>query len=428
RHFSSSARQTWWVFCICLVGGGLGAHVLLLESILKPANAMKRLFASPETSPTWVFYEQCRGAYLFQTLFDAHFVFIWFLALAAVVSFYFALRQPSAWRTALAALLFAAITLVHIHEAVLLTLIAASVLVLLWRKGLLTPGVLVSSFCCLVPAWAMLALLLHIYSSSGLPVPDYRMYNMAIAILFVAYPLGWVLLAWGLSRYWERAGFLECFLLGWLLACTGMTLSGPFYTFGDRGLMTLLVPLYLIAGSIYFSHFRTVTPLAAALAVFVLALTPLREVRVQWRQSGFDPSASYRFLSPDHQAILVTLRHAADAKDVLLAHEDELRWLAPEYPGKTYYAHFFMTVNYWQKRSNVDRFFSAGAAEQDAFLRKEGIRFVYVEPGRNSASLADVHNLVPLIRNSAGTLFQYTGGDRQPQANSSAVDARREPT
>lgn len=407
RHFTQRTGGTWWVFLVALFGGGLGAPLMMAETAAKSPT---RWFASPETGPTWVFFEECRGSYLIGTLFDSHFLLMWLLSLAAVVAFYFALRRPSPGRVAGAAVLFAVVSLVHLHEAVLLTLIAAAVLVLCWRKRVLTGRAAAAAVLCLVPAWAVLGVLLAVYSSSGLPVSPWRAHHISAALLFAAYPVGWVVLAWGFRDYWDRAGLPECFLIGWLLGCTGLTLSGPFYAFGDRGIMTLLVPLYLIAGACYFAGGRRVPVLAAVVLAPILFTTAVQELRFQWRRSGFDPTASHKFLSPDHRAIADALAARATPDDALLAEQKDLLWLATSHPGKFYSSHFFLTVDFTRKNARIAQFFRDPPAERAAFLTRERIGFAYAPAGKAADALAATPGVVVVVANGAGTLVELPQG------------------
>jgi hypothetical protein len=95
RHFLRSAYQTWWVYLVILLGGGLGAHFLFLEALLKPVGGPARLFANPDAPAGWIFEEDRRGSYLIGTCFDTHFAVIWLMPPAAVVSFSWARRAPS---------------------------------------------------------------------------------------------------------------------------------------------------------------------------------------------------------------------------------------------------------------------------------------------------------------------------------------------
>jgi hypothetical protein len=254
-----------------------------------------------------------------------------------------------------------------------------------------------------------------LFHSSGLPVSPWRGANVPFSTLMLAYPLVWALLAWGIGAYWRRGGLDECFLLGWALGGVLELMSGPFYPYAPRGAVTLQIPLFIIAATIYFTA-RARVPLAAALAaLLLLGATPFNVLRYEWRGSRFNAHAPYMFLSPDHRALLDTLRQHAHSEDVLLVDksavgwaQDDL-WLAPAFPGRHYCGHFFLTVDYKRKRAKAARFFRAPAAEQAAFLQAEKIRFVFVAPTDTPERLTQVPGLALLSANSAGALFEYTG-------------------
>jgi len=56
-------------------------------------------------------------------------------------------------------------------------------------------------------------------------------------------------------------------------------------------------------------------------------------------------------MSIEHREIVDLLRHRASPKDVLIVDKSEVPWktddlwLAPEYPGKLYCGHFFLTAD-----------------------------------------------------------------------------------
>jgi hypothetical protein len=238
--------------------------------------------------------------------------------------------------------------------------------------------------------------------------------NVLFATLLISYPLAWLLIGWGLRRYWQEAGFKECFLLGWALGCVALTLSGPFYPYPDRGLMTLQVPLCVIAGAIYFRRFARVKPLVAVAAVLILAGTPAYVTYTHLRDSGFNPELGSVFMSAEHRAIVDTLGQSAAANDILIVDKAALPWrtddlwLAPDYPGKFYCGHFFLTVDYERKCAEVVRFFDErDPSRQTAFLREKGIRFVYVQASREPARFAGIPGFVVLSEQTIGTLFEY---------------------
>jgi len=416
HHFLRPRYQAWWVFVIILLGGGLGAHLKLL-SVLSFANnnfILRRTLIDGfwNSRP----FEDYRGHYVFTTLFDTHFLLIWLVSLAALFALYSTFRKPSIWRVLLTAGLYVLATLLHVYEGITLIMITASITFLLWRKGLLSRSVLITSASVTLSVAACMAFQFLLYRSSGLPVSPWRAINILTSILLIAYPLAWVVIAWGIMEYWRKAAFKECFLLGWILGCTILTLSGPFYPYPDRGTVTLQIPLYIVAGAIYFSRFRRITPIAALIVIVLLGATPVWAVRAWWNQTTFSPDRPYIWMSAEHREMVDLLQQRASEKDLLMVDKsafdwqtDDL-WLVPEYPGIPFPGHFFLTVDYERKRAEAVDFFGSTSEEQEAFLRDRGIRFLYVPAEQDPERFERVRGLVLVNAASIGSLFEYTGG------------------
>ncbi|HEY7317490.1 MAG TPA: hypothetical protein VIE89_07940, partial [Candidatus Binatia bacterium] len=248
RHFMITPYQTWWVFLIIVLGGGLGAYLKILNfidlghySYVLKQTVIDGYRAQPV-------FEDYRSHYVFITLFDTHFLLIWLVALASILSFYFTLRQFSWGRAVLTGILFATATVLHVYEGVTLVVVTLAVAFVFWRKGFELRPALTTTAVCTLFVIACLTWIFLLYRSSGLPPPTWRGLTIPISTLLIAYPLAWLMMAFGLGQYWRNARFDECFLLGWALGCTALTLSGPFYPYPDRGTMTLQVPIYIIAG------------------------------------------------------------------------------------------------------------------------------------------------------------------------------------
>jgi len=409
-QFSRSPRQTWWVFLTILIGGGLGAHLKLLSqlAVVKENLVLERLLAEPLRAGS--LFEDFRDHYVFATLFDTHFLLIWLITAAAVLSLYFTLRTFSPWRLVLTASLYAAATLLHLYEGVTLMAITGAVTLLCWRKGIAIRPALASSAACALAVTMCLLWLAFLQRESGLPPPPWQGLNVLVSSLLLAYPLGWALIAWGLPGYWRGAGLDECFLLGWVLGCTALALSGPFYPYPHRSILTLQIPIYLVAGAIYFARHDHVSWRAALVAILILGATPAFVLRNRWVNSGFDVNATHRFLNVAHREIVDLLSREAREGDLLAADPKDVLWLAPEYRGTHYCGHFFLTVDYERKCGELARFFDGEPAEQAAFLQREGVRFLYVDAGRDPRRFARVPGLVLLKEAPVGSLFEHGAG------------------
>jgi hypothetical protein len=413
RHFLRAPHQVWCVFLAILLGGGLGAHLKLLSYLGQSSSVfvLQRLIVEPlRDQPT---FDDFRFAYVFVTLFDTHTSLNWLATIASVLSLYFTLRGFSLVRVIVTAVTFAGMTLLHVYEGVTLLMITAAVGVLCWRKGLVVRPALITMVACTLSVGASLLLLWVLYHSSGLPVTPWRARTIPFSVVVLAYPLAWALIGWGLFSYWRRAGLNECFLLGWALGCTALTLSGPFYPYPDRGAMTLQLPLFIMAGSIYFARHSRVTLRAALVAALMLGAGPVFElVARQWVPVSFRTDAPYMFVSEAHHDVINRLREQAGPDDVLLATDADVLWLAPEFPGKLYLGHFFLTVDYERKRGEVARFFDSSPADQAAFLQTRRIRFVYAAADREPERLREVPGLSVQVTRPIGTLFEHSPPER----------------
>jgi len=419
RHFLLSRYQTWWTLLVILLGGGLGAHMLILNQFhTARSNPVFKMLVTDGLKDAIVF-DNYRNHYIFTTLLDAHFLVFTVIALLAIVSFYYALRSFSLLKVLLAAALFGVATVLHIYEGVTLVFIGAGVSFLLWRKGLLTGQALITLFACALAAGVATIWQMYLFKTSGLDIPAWRAQAIYFSELLLAYPVAWALMAWGLGDYWRRAGFNECFLLGWALGCIVLTLSGPFYPYPDRGVMTLQVPIYIIAAAIFFAHRERVGIVAALVLLFVLGATPVYKSWERWSRADFESQATgvprpYTWMSPEHQEVANILHRRGTEHDVLAvdkvrpSYQSDDLWLAPGFPGKLYCGHYALTPQYPRKREEIEALLEASdPSVATEILQRTGIRFLYVASDRMPDRLKGIPGLVPLHEASIGTLFEY---------------------
>jgi hypothetical protein len=435
RHFTESRYQSWWCFTVILIGGGLGAHLLLLENfgIVKKTFILDRVIIESIQSGPGMILEEYWGHYALSTLTDDHFLMIWFAMFAAVISFYFTVSKFSLVRVLLTAALYAVLTLLHLYAGVTLTMITLSITFLCWRKKLETRPALVTSAVCIASVIGCMCWHFYMFRSSGISIPRWRAPNILISTLLLGFPLAWLMIFTGLSDFYRRAGLKECFLLGWALGCVILALSGPFYPYPDRGIYTLQIPLYLIAGNIFFSRYKRVDKVAIIVMFLFLGATPAWMLKNHWVQyNGYDPHKPHVWMSAGHCEIVDVLKDRAAEEDVLMVDKTPLDWaaddlwLAPYHPGKLYCGHFFLTPQYEEIRAGVIDFFrSSDPNEQAAFLDRERIRFIYVnaqeypeyfdkrihEPER----LERIPGVSLIEATSVGYLFEYSAGSPNVQ-------------
>ena len=431
RHFMESKYQTWWCFMVILIGGGLGAHLLFFDNFkfVQNNHILNSIIIESLASRPRAIFEGYRGHYVFITLGDGHFIIIWLVTLISVISFYFTLRKFSPQRVMLTAALYAAMTLLHCYGGITLIMITMSVAFICWKKNLEIRATIITALVCIISVVICLWWQFALFRSSGLPIPQWRALSILVSTLLIAYPLGWLMIFLGLPDFYRNAGLKECFLLGWVLGCVVLTLSGPFYPYPDRGVYTLQIPLYLIAGTIYFSRHRRVTWTTALVIILVLGATPTWVLKNHWvRHKKYNPNTPYVWMSPEHCDIVDELRNRATEEDVLLVDKsapdwatDDL-WLAPYHLGKLYCGHFFLTPQYEKKRSEVTNFYETSESEEQvAFLERERIRFIYVNAQHDPVRFERVHDpqrfeRIPgmslLKSTSIGSLFEYSSGSR----------------
>ena len=411
RRYLADQAMRWWVFLAIMFGGGLGGHLKLLEStpVLGQLPLVRRVLIEP--AAPWPVFEEYRSHYVFKALYDSHFLLLWIVALLAILALARAVERWSPGRAALAASLFALMTVLHVYEGVTLMAIALAVVLACWKhpaerktamRLVVWTGVVVAV------VYAALGML---FRRSGMPMPDWRAVNILFSIVVIAFPIAWWLMAIGLRDYWLGAGLRERFLVAWGAACTVLTLSGPFYPYPDRGTLTMPVPVLLIAGAIFLARFGRPSRRALVVALAVFAAGPTWQFARTWYFTGFRPDAPFIYLSADHRSVIDSLTARATASDVLLAEGPDLLWLAPEFPGRFYLGHFFLTPGYRLKREALER----AMAEPDslgALVERSGARFVFAGAGRDLALVSSTPGLVPITTGPTGMLFEV----RRPPA------------
>jgi hypothetical protein len=236
--------------------------------------------------------------------------------------------------------------------------------------------------------------------------------NILAATLLIAFPASWVLLALGGARYVREGGVPARFIVGWALACTVVTLSGPFYPYPDRGTMTMQVPLMIATGAIYFMRRPRLTTNAAIVALALYAPTPIWQLSRSWHFSSFRTDAPFMHLNAAHRQSIAALGEAADTSDILLAEPRDLLWLAPEFPGRLYVGHFFLTVNYKAKNEALTRALQAPDS-MAALLSSSGTSLLFVHADRDPSRFASLPNVQVLATTTEGTLFRVGGHGRR---------------
>ena len=408
--FLSNTRQVRWAFLAILVGGGLGAHFRVIAAAADRLDStfFSALAQSVRTLPV---LENDRGHYVVTTIFDTHFLYIWLIVTLAVLATYSVVRRPTVQGALLLVVADAVVTISHIYSGV--NLVAVTAAVLFCVKGRSPGGGARWALAITVLTVAVVGgVQLLLYKSSTLPTP-----NWSTAVypheLFLAFPLAWILLVAGRRWFLREGGLRERFVAGWLLGCTVLALSAPVYPYAERATITLQIPLYFATIAIYFGLFGWQRWWVGVVAVTILCGTPAIMVHDLWVSTSFSDDKPYVFESTDHRAIIERLGQDARSTDVLLVEKSGRSrrhadlWLAPEFPGRMYRSHFFLTARYSERVRKVEMFFAGTPGEQLRFLQHANIRFIFVDSATLEARLEQVPGIVLLTKNSAGALYRY---------------------
>jgi hypothetical protein len=408
RLFMRRARDTWWVFLVILLGGGLTAHLKYLTRSGGTGLATLNRIINPVND--YLTFEAMRFAYVFKTLLDTHFLVVYLSTTATLVAFYFAVTRKTGRSYWLTAGLAVITTALHLYEGILLAAIAFMVVMLLYAKERATlPESLRLFASCGGAAGLTLALLLLMQRSSGIPITTWSAPDIMFSNVMLGHPVGWLVLIVGFPAMWAAADERHLVLLGWLGGCLILLLSSPYFPFADRGATTLQIPLYLLAGLIFFRRYRRVPLVAAVLLVAVLGASLPFTAWGHWRDTSFSAERPSMHLDAEHRKTLSILRSQASESDVLLAEYFDYRWLVPYFPGRGYHPHFFLTVDFERRSRLADAFFTElGPDDRAAFLAESGIDFVWVDrDDYDPEEIARTPGLVALDRGSHGALFRF---------------------
>lgn len=405
--FFESPSQRLWVLAALLLGGGLGGHIKLWLRFDAVRNlpGVKTLIAAPLEE--WQLFENYRGHFAISTLFDTHFLLVWLCVSAAGLLLHRCIAQPTTARLAAGAVLALFTGVVHLHSGLSIVVIAMGMAWMCWLGKQQVRESLVALVVIGGPALAGVAMQAVLVAARGLPSSPWRALPIEPSILFLAYTLQWIVGTWALIRLWKQPTLATCTLTGWLVGCLVYTFSGPFWLYPDRGTLTLVIPLTILAGLGYFATTSRPSLRAVVVTAFFMLATPVWTTAFFVSTSSFNPNFHSKFVTPAHDEVVATARRVAKAGDLLLADEDSLLWLAPEYPGVHYCAHFFLTLDYEAKQARVTQFYLANAAEQSAFLREQQVRFLWVPQRHHPERFAEVPGLTLVVQNDIGALYSH---------------------
>ncbi len=407
RRFIPDDERSWPVFLVALFGGGLGAHLKILSGIsfLQGSYAFQRLVAEPlEMRAT---LEDYRGNYLVSVLLDTHYLIVWAAAIVAVILAYDAIKQGGWRRVLVAAIATAVTTVLHVYEGITIAAIVTGMVVTCWplipreRAAAVLGAIFGTVGVCYVVLGGMAA-------GSGLPIPGWRAPNVMFLTFLIGYPITWFLMVWRGRGIMSSRAFPERALMGWILGCAVVTLSGPFYPYPDRGTMTLQVSATIMAGILFFGWRKRLVgwPLFVALAVY--GGTPLWLAASRLRYLGFRDDAPFMFVNAGHRAITGHLEREGRTTDVLFSEVEDARWLAPTYRGRHWAGHFFLTVDYERKRADLIRFLERPVAADTALWQVPGARWLYINAARHPDRFVGLPGLTPVVRTAEGWLYEVS--------------------
>lgn len=413
RQYFKDNAQAAWVFAIVLFGGGLGTYLKIIQGkvFFQQIPILNRtIIQAVWNNPV---FEDFRGNYLFRALFDPHFLLLWLVFTLTMFVLLLCLKRTSTIRLILVAGLSLFVVLLHIYEGVTLLAILAATAFFSWRKHILNYNTAITLTTSTLAALAGMGFIFYLYSQSSLPLPTWVGVNMLFSNLLLAYPLAWLMYFIGISGYWQKAGLEEVFLLGWSGGCVLVFLSAPYFPYSDRGTLTLQIPLYLVAGTIYFTRFKRITVITVLVVLMTIMVTPTWMVYNSWKNTTFSPETPALFVNAEHRQLIDLLKDHSGRNDLLVADLSkvdwmrDLLWLAPEYPGRHYCGHFFLCVDYTQKRNELIHFYQADPEEKAKFMDEIGARFVFVGPEHNFNQFEQTPGLELLLSNSEGAIFEY---------------------
>jgi hypothetical protein len=394
-----------WIFA-ALFGGGFGGHLKLLLRFeeIRALPGVRASFYEPLTE--WLLFEDYRGHFVFTTFYDSHFLLHWGLACSAVLALLRQLQQPTAGRLALVAGLFALTTFVHVYTGVTLVAVALTVAFTCHVQQVTARDARVACGTAVAAAVAAVGIVALMLSRSGIPMSPWRAPIMLPSIVLLSYPLAFGFFLWGLPRLLHRPSVETCVLLGWAFGCLALTFAGPFYAYTDRGILSLQIPVTILGGLVYFWNRARPTWLAVAMAAAVMGVTPAWSIGRVSGTSSFNTTQPAKFQNDGHRRLIAASRRVATPDTLLLADEASLLWLAPEFPGRHYCGHFFLTVSYDEKQAEVDAFYRNPSPEaRMAFLRSRGISMLFVPSRFSPESFAALDALSAVESSDAGTLF-----------------------
>lgn len=403
--FVATTSHRWWIFGAIVLGGGIGGHhkLLMRFEAIRNLPGVRRFVYEPFTQ--WLIFEDYRGQFVFSTLFDTHFLLAWLCTSASVLLLYRAILDPRLPRLLAVAGLSFFTGAVHLHSGLSVVIIGAGMAWMCWVGKQRARDAVVAAAVAGAGAIAGVGLQGLLIGPGGLPTPPWEAHPILPINLFMAYTLQWIVATWALTRLWRSPTLGTCVLTGWLVGCLIYTFSAPIWPYPDRGTMTLLIPLTLLAGAGYFSVWPRLSMRALAVAAALLLVTPVWTLAFNVSTSRFSPELNAKFVSTEHDAIVAAARQAAGPNDLLVADEASLLWLAPEYPGVNYCAHFFLTVDYARKQQEVTSFYAGTAEQQAAFLRQHDVRFLFVPKRLDPARFRELPGLTVVAENGVGVLF-----------------------
>lgn len=410
-------HQRNWTFLAFLLGGTITAVIRLavVDTRLEHLKMVQYVFFAGASQVDGL--ERARSIFPVQVIFDTHYLVLWLLLIGCIFTTYRTLEQATPGRTALAMLLVMLTVFVHIHQFVLLSLIFAGIAIALLSRGLLERRHIISLLLIAGAGLVVAGWVGSLEHRSGFPLPEWRTNAEPVSVVLLGFPVAFGLMVWGLRRYWLAAGLRECVFLGWILGCLLLTASGPYYPFPLRGLLTIQLPMVLVAAGIYFAHRSRLSRAAMAVILILGVSMILATVPTRLRNSRFRPSRTLSWLTPAHDAVIATLKQVAGPSDVLLVNAPDRLWLAPAYPGVMYVAHGFLTTRFPDKQFRLDRFLEdSNSVRQGQFLEGAQVRFLYIDSSARPERFHLIPGLRPILEERCGTLFEYTLGTTSPPA------------
>jgi hypothetical protein len=397
-RFTRGRAERWTAFLVATLGGGLG-WVWVVDKYLNGLADVRFPFdlyvAEPNT--------------LFIVLAFPHFAIATTLILAVFLCFLEALERRTWLYTALGAALGLLLTLQHAYDLLIIGLVPAGALALMlvrdrripWRGAVvlavigtlaLPPPLYFTWLTSRDPLWREV---LSQFANAGVytPPPQHLLLLMGIPlILTLAAALAALT---GVARNPARlalpADNADLLLWSWLVV--GFLLLYVPTDFQIHMLNAWQVPLAILTARWLHRHLMpalaTRRPALARVlpALLVLLVLPTNLYLLAWRVYDLSRYEAPFYLTSDEGAALAWLENTADADTVVLSGLTLGQFVPVYSDARTFLGHWAQTAHFYEKREQVQAFFTPSTSEDTRLALLQAFKINYVIHGAEERAL-----------------------------------------